>query len=66
VARRIGTVQGHRHHIVAHLSLELLGGAVGHDPAALDDRQPVAEVVRLLQVLRGQNTAAPPASIRRT
>src|SRR6478735_5022770 len=35
-------------------ALELLGAAVGHDPAVVEDRDAVGEVIRLVQVLRGE------------
>ena len=39
---------------LSHLGLETRGRALAHDPAVVDDREPVAELVRLLQVLRRQ------------
>ena len=38
--------------VVAHRRLQLLGGALGDDDAAVDDREPVAELVGLVEVLR--------------
>jgi len=38
--------------------LELAGGALGDDPAAVDDGDPVGEAVGLLQVLRREQQRA--------
>ena len=35
-------------------ALELAGGALGHEPPAVEYRDPVRELVRLVQVLRGE------------
>ena len=35
-------------------ALELVGGALGHDPAVVEQRDPVGELVRLLQLLGGE------------
>ncbi|MDH6626516.1 hypothetical protein M2271_004333 [Streptomyces sp. LBL] len=46
-----------QHHIdpdAAGHRLELVRRAVGDDPAGVDDRDPVGELVGLLQVLGGQ------------
>jgi hypothetical protein len=42
------------HGIAAELALQLVGAAFGHDPAAIDDRQPRGELIRLLEVVRGE------------
>jgi hypothetical protein len=36
------------------VGLELIGGALAHDPAGVDDREAVAQLVGLLKVLRRQ------------
>ena len=45
--------------VPAQPALELLRGALGHDPAAVDDRQPVGEPVGLLQVVGGEQDGRP-------
>src|SRR5262245_30434328 len=35
-------------------ALELLGAALGDDPALVEDRDPIGEMIRLVQVLRGE------------
>src|SRR4051794_39258778 len=44
---------------LAELGLQPLRRALAHDPAVVDDRQPVAELVGLLEVLRGEKDGRP-------
>ena len=48
----VGELDAHR--LAAQRALELLGRALDHDLAPADDRQPVGELVRLLEVVRRQ------------
>ena len=50
VERRLAVEAG----ALAQVGLELRGRALAHDPPVVDDRQPVAELVGLLEVLRGE------------
>src|SRR5476651_1160519 len=43
-----------RHQVAGDLALQLLGRAQRHDLAVVDDRDPVAQRVSLVQVMRGQ------------
>ena len=43
-----------RDHVLADLGLQALGRPLGDDLAGIDDRQPLAELVGLLQVLGGE------------
>ena len=46
---------------LAQVGLERLGGALADDQAAVDDREPVAELVGLLEVLGGEEDRRPVA-----
>jgi hypothetical protein len=46
--------------VTAQLGLELVGRALGHDEAAVDDRELRGEPVRLLEVMRGQEDRQAP------
>ncbi len=55
VARLVGgAVDRQRHHVARHLALELVRGAGGDGHAVVDDEHPVAQRVRLVQVVRGE------------
>src|SRR6185369_17325645 len=42
------------HHVAGYLPLQRLRGALGHYLAAVHDADPVAERIRLVEVVRGQ------------
>ena len=50
--------------LAADLRLELVGGAAGDDPPVVDDRDLVGELVRLLEVLRGEEQRGALAHLR--
>ena len=54
-----GAVDAERDDVAGDLALELVGRALGHDPAVVDDRQPVGERVGLLEVVGGQEDRRP-------
>src|SRR5439155_18386158 len=51
--RRGAPVQAYRHDITGDLALQFGGRALGYDHAVVDDRDAVAERVRLFEVVRG-------------
>ncbi len=48
------------HHVPTYLGLQLVGGALGDEPALVDHPDAVGETVRLLQVLSGEQQGRPP------
>ena len=42
------------HGVAVQLALEFFGGALDDDPAVVDDREPVSQLVGLLQIVRGE------------
>ena len=50
----VGVGELHRHVPAGHPPLQLRGGALGDQPATVEDPDPVGELVGLLEVLRGQ------------
>ena len=52
--RDVGALDRYRHDVVTHLGLQLLRRALGDDLAVVDDRQAIAQLVGLLEVLRGE------------
>ena len=57
-----GSASAHDEHLGADGGLELGGRALGGDPAAVDDGDPLREAVGLLEVLRGQQDRGPVAA----
>ena len=55
-------VDAERDDVAGDLALELVGGALGHDLAVVDDRQPVAQRVGLLEVVGRQEDGRAVAS----
>src|SRR5215467_4518460 len=54
LALAVATAHPERDHIAGYRALELVGAALGDDTAVVDDRDAVAELVGLVQVMRGQ------------
>jgi hypothetical protein len=48
---RAGAVDADRDHVAGDLLLQLVGRALGDDPALIDDREPIGERVGLLEVV---------------
>ena len=57
-------MQDHVDPVAAELRLELVGGAVGDDPALVDHGDAVGQLVRLLQILRGEQNGRAAADQR--
>jgi hypothetical protein len=54
-----GVLEHHLELLAAHARLQLVGGALGDDRAAVDDRDPVGQAVGLVQVLGGEQHRGP-------